>query len=180
MTFLELPAQCNPLRRNTTRLPLLHLLRNPPTAALKPLTNALVPKTPLSLPGICSLPILVSHFFASNGTPISNLIRRSVTKVVRIALLTSNTTIITGQCPGSPCKYRELVAWRMAPLAKASVAGCFKISYSRRLIKSAIFTTFATDLRTVGEKLFCKNASVGITASESVEDGAVERWIGLL
>ena len=61
---------------------------------------------------------------------------------MRIALLLSNTAIITGQCPESPCKYRELLAWRMAPLAKASVTGRYKISYGRCLAKSAILTSF--------------------------------------
>jgi hypothetical protein len=35
----------------------------------------------------------------------------------------------------------------MAPLAKDSVAGRYKISYGRCLTKSAILTAFATDLR---------------------------------
>jgi hypothetical protein len=34
-------------------------------------------------------------------------IRRSVAKVVSIALLVSNIAIITGKCPESPCKYRS-------------------------------------------------------------------------
>ena len=48
---------------------------------------------------------------------------------MRIALLVSNIATITDQCPESPCKYREMLAWIMAPLAKASVAGRYKISY---------------------------------------------------
>jgi hypothetical protein len=36
----------------------------------------------------------------------------------------------------------------MPPLAKASLAGRYKISYGRRLTKSAILTTFNPDLRT--------------------------------
>jgi hypothetical protein len=58
-------------------------------------------------------------------------VRRSASKVVRIALLLSNTAIITGQCPKSTCKYRELLAWRMVPHAKASVTGRYKITYGR-------------------------------------------------
>jgi hypothetical protein len=65
---------------------------------------------------------------------------------VRIALLVSNITIITGQCPESTCKYRELSTLRMAPLAKALVAGRYKISYGRRLTKSAILTIFIINL----------------------------------
>ena len=37
----------------------------------------------------------------------------------------------------------------MAPLAKASVTGRYKISYGRRLAKSAILTSFEADLRIV-------------------------------
>jgi hypothetical protein len=54
-------------------------------------------------------------------------LRRSVSKVVR------NCTS-GDQCPKSPCKYRELLAWRMAPLAKVPVSDCCKNSYGRRRI----------------------------------------------
>jgi hypothetical protein len=62
-------------------------------------------------------------------------VRRPVAKVVRIALLVSNIAIITGQCPESPCKYRELLAWRVEPLAKASVTGRYKISSGRSYLR---------------------------------------------
>jgi len=80
-----------------------------------------------------------------------NLVRKSASKVVRITLLVYNTAIITCQWPKSPCKYREPLAWRMAPLAKSSVTRRYKTSYGRRLAKSAILTSFEADLRIVLE-----------------------------
>jgi hypothetical protein len=45
----------------------------PNIASQQPLTNSLVPNSPLTIPGLGSFPILGFHFFAWNGTPVFNL-----------------------------------------------------------------------------------------------------------
>jgi hypothetical protein len=45
----------------------------PNIAAVQPLTNALVPNTPLTIPGLSSFSVIGFHFFALNGTPVFDL-----------------------------------------------------------------------------------------------------------
>jgi hypothetical protein len=45
----------------------------PAIAAFQPLTNSIIPSTPLSIPGLGSFPILGFHFFTASGTPVFNL-----------------------------------------------------------------------------------------------------------